>query len=285
MRGEFVDVEGARLYYYAAGTRGTGEPVVFLHGFPTSGHLWGDVVTQMPSGHRLVVVDLLGYGRSDPPGGRSLTLRAHAERVVGLLDALGIRTACVVGHELGGGVAQALALDWPSRVSRMALIASVAFDGWPTRDVRVARALLPLLRLLPATWLLPIVRAELERGYFDSVHATHSIAKYQRAFASDEGRHVLLAHLAALDGRETISLGARLGEIMIPTAVIWGSHDPFLRTSVGARLARSISGATLDVLSGARHFTPEEEPRDIAGILGRLLTTESPTSLSSGLVS
>ena len=111
MRGEFVDVEGARLYYYAAGTRGTGEPVVFLHGFPTSGHLWGDVVTQMPSGHRLVVVDLLGYGRSDPPGGRSLTLRAHAGRVVGLLDALGIRTACVVGHELGGGVAQALALD------------------------------------------------------------------------------------------------------------------------------------------------------------------------------
>ena len=278
MRGEFVDVEGARLYYYAAGTRGGGEPVVFLHGFPTSGHLWGDVIAQMSPGHRLVVVDLLGYGRSDPPEGRSLTLRSHAGRVVGLMDALGIRNACVVGHDLGGGVAQSLALNWPSRVSRMALIASVAFDGWPTRDVRAARTLLPLLRLLPTSWLLPMVRAELERGYYDGVHAMHSIAKYQRAFASEEGCRVLLTHLAALDDGETAGLGTRLGEIAIPTAVIWGSHDPFLKVSLGTRLARAIPGATLDILSGARHFTPEEEPRDVAGILERLLATASPAS-------
>lgn len=273
MRGEFVDVRGARLYYYAAGTRGAGEPVVFLHGFPTSGHLWSDVVAQMPAGHRLVVVDLLGYGRSDPPGPRPLTLRAHAERIVGLLDALGIASACIVGHDLGGGVAQSLALHWPARVTRLALVDSVAFDGWPTRDVRLARLFLPLLRYLPTTWLLPIVRADLERGYYDAVHATHSIDKYQRPFSSNEGRRVFLDHLAALDARETVSLGSRLGEIGVPTAVICGSHDPFLPMSLARRLARQIPGATIDVLSGARHFTPEEEPREVAEILGRLLAT------------
>ena len=272
MRGEFVDVRGARLYYYAAGTRGAGEPVVFLHGFPTSGHLWSDVVAQMPAGHRLVVVDLLGYGRSDPPGPRPLTLRAHAERVVGLLDALGIASACIVGHDLGGGVAQSLALHWPARVTRLALVDSVAFDGWPTRDVRLARLFLPLLRYLPTTWLLPIVRADLERGYYDAVHATHSIDKYQRPFNSNEGRRVFLDHLAALDARETVSLGSRLGEIGVPTAVICGSHDPFLPMSLARRLARQIPGATIDVLSGARHFTPEEEPREVADILGGLLS-------------
>ena len=271
MRGEFVDVRGARLYYYAAGTRGAGEPVVFLHGFPTSGHLWSDVVAQMPAGHRLVVVDLLGYGRSDPPGDRPLTLRAHAERIVGLLDALGIASACVVGHDLGGGVAQSLALHWPARVTRLGLVDSVAFDGWPTRDVRLAQRLLPLLRYLPTTWLLPIVRADLERGYYDPVHATHSIDKYQCPFNSNEGRRVFLEHLAALDARETVSLGSRLGEIGVPTAVICGSHDPFLPMSLARRLARQIPGATIDVLSGARHFTPEEEPREVADILGGLL--------------
>ena len=271
MRGEFVDVRGARLYYYAAGTRGAGEPVVFLHGFPTSGHLWSDVVAQMPAGHRLVVVDLLGYGRSDPPGPRPLTLRAHAERVVGLLDALGIASACIVGHDLGGGVAQSLALHWPARVTRLALVDSVAFDGWPTRDVRLARLFLPLLRYLPTTWLLPIVRADLERGYYDAVHATHSIDKYQRPFNSDHGRRVLLDHLAALDATETVSLGTRLAEIGVPTAVICGSHDPFLPMSLARRLAAQIPGATIDVLSGARHFTPEEEPREVADILSGLL--------------
>ena len=65
MRGEFVDVGGVRLYYFAAGTRGEGEPIIFLHGFPTSSHLWSSVVTLVPKGHRVVVVDLLGYGRSD----------------------------------------------------------------------------------------------------------------------------------------------------------------------------------------------------------------------------
>jgi len=274
VRGEFVDVHGARLYYYAAGTRGAGEPVVFLHGFPTSGHLWSDVVAQMPAGHRLVVVDLLGYGRSDPPGGRSLTLHAHAERVVGLLDALGIASACIVGHDVGGGIAQSLATHWPARVSRLALIDSVAFSGWPTRYVRIARFFLPLVRHLPTNWLLPIVRAGLERGYYDTTHATHSIDKYQRPFNSDEGRKVFLDHLAALDARETEALGARLGEIAVPTAVIWGSHDPFLSMSLGKRLVGAIPNATIDVLSGARHFTPEEEPREVADILGRLLTTE-----------
>ena len=272
MRGEFVDIAGARLYYYAAGTRGAGEPVVFLHGFPTSGHLWSDVVAQMPPGHRLVVADLLGFGRSDPPAGRSLTLRAHAERIVGLLDVLGIERACVVGHDLGGGVAQALAIHWPSRVSRLALIDSVAFTGWPTRDVRIARWLLPVLRHVPAHWLLPILRADLERGYYDSIHAAHSIDRYQRPFQSDVGRLVLLSHVAALDNRETRQLGERLDEVSVPTAVIWGSHDPFLPLSLGRKLSQSIRGATIHVLSGARHFTPEEEPREVAEIIADLLS-------------
>jgi len=110
MRGEFVDLNGVRLYYYAAGTRGAGEPIVFLHGFPTSGHLWNDVVPLVPAGHRVVVLDLLGYGRSDRPLGRPVSIRGHAERVIELLDLLGINYACVVGHDVGGGIAQWLAV-------------------------------------------------------------------------------------------------------------------------------------------------------------------------------
>jgi pimeloyl-ACP methyl ester carboxylesterase len=279
VRGEFVDIDGARLYYYAAGTRGAGEPVVFLHGFPTSGHLWNEVVAQMPSGHRIVVVDLLGYGRSDPPGTRSLSLRAHANRVVGLLDALCIASACIVGHDVGGGVAQSLAIHWPERVSRLALVDSVAFNRWPTRDVRIARALLPLVKRLPTNWLLPIVHADLERGYCDAPRAVHSIDKYQRPFNSDEGRKVFLKHLASLDPRETQELAPRLKEIAVPTAVLWGADDPFLPQALGRRLAAAIPGATFDVIDDARHFTPEDSPREIARIVGRLL--KSATTVSS----
>jgi len=271
VRGEFIDLDGARLYYYAAGSRGAGEPVVFLHGFGTSSHLWRDVVSLMPQGHRLVVLDLLGYGRSDPPGTRPLTLEAHAERVAALLDALGISSTCLVGHGVGGGIAQWLAVHHPRRVSSLALLASIAFDRWTTRDVRLARATLPLTRHLPPAWLLSMVRAEMERGYADAGRATHAIDRYARPFSSEAGRDALVRHIAALGTHETRGLGTQLGTLSMPVSVMWGENDPFLPVALGRRLANAIRGATLDIIPGARHFLPEEAPRQVADSLTALV--------------
>jgi len=126
MRGEFIDVGGRRLYYYAAGTRGTGVPILLIHGFPTSSRLWHSVARDFPDGHRLVIVDLPGYGRSEL-GTADATCTAHAEALRGLLDDLGIARACVAGHGTGGGIAQRLAVAAPDRVSHLALIDSAAF--------------------------------------------------------------------------------------------------------------------------------------------------------------
>jgi pimeloyl-ACP methyl ester carboxylesterase len=271
MRGEFVDLEGVRLYYYAAGTRGAGEPVVFLHGFPTSGHLWSDVVTLVPAGHRVVVVDLLGYGRSDRPMGHPVTIRAHADRVIELLDNLGINYACVVGHDVGGGVAQSLAVRYPQRVSRMLLVNSVAFSEWPTRDVKLARAMLPLTRHLPATWLLSILRTDLLRGYQDHDRGARSIELYVRPFASVEGRDAFMEHLLALNSSETAALATRLKDIVAPTSIVWGRYDPFLPVSIGRRLQEAIAGATLDIIPNGSHFTPEDAPGRVGDALTALL--------------
>lgn len=271
MRGEFLDLDGVRLYYYAAGSRGAGEPIVLLHGFPTSGHLWSDVVPMLPGGHRVVVLDLLGYGRSDPPGGHAVDLRAHAERLIAVLDHLGINFACVVGHDVGGGVAQWAAVRHPQRVSRLALVSSVAFDGWPTREVRIARASLPLTRHLPPSWILSLVRADLMRGYADHERGAHEVELYLRPFAESGGREALVAHLAALDCRDTDALTPRLRNIVCPTAVVWGADDPFLPPALGSRLASAIPGATLEVIPGGRHFLPEENAGSVAVAIRSLL--------------
>lgn len=271
MRGEFLDLGGARLYYYAAGTRGAGEPVVFLHGFPTSSHLWRDVVPLVPPGHRVVVVDLLGYGRSDKPDGRDVSIKGHAERVVQLFDALRIERAAVVGHDVGGGIAQYLAVRYPTRASRICLIDSVGFDDWPTRDVKMAKASLPLTRHLPATWILGIVRSDLQRGYAEHERGLHSIEQYLRPFATPEGRDVLVEHLLALDHAETLALSKRLKDVVAPTALVWGAHDPFLPVALGKRLQEAIPGSTLDVIPDVRHFTPEEAPETVGTILAKWL--------------
>jgi pimeloyl-ACP methyl ester carboxylesterase len=271
VRGEFLDVGGVRLYYYAAGSRGAGEPIVLIHGFPTSSHLWRDVVPLLPEGHRVVVVDLLGFGRSDPPGKSRMDVHSHADRVLAMMDLLRIDVACVAGHHLGGAVAQSLATRWPHRVSRMCLVSSVALSAWPTAQVRLARALLPITRRLPASWLLSLIRSEMMRGYRDHELAVHDIDRFLRSFESDDGMDALFAQLAELESSETAAMVDRLREIDTPVALVWGEHDPFVARRVGDELTRVLRRGTLQVVPGGRHFVPRDAPHAVAGAIATLL--------------
>ncbi|HEY2848699.1 MAG TPA: alpha/beta hydrolase [Gemmatimonadaceae bacterium] len=275
MRGEFVDLGVTRLYYYAAGTRGAGEPVVFLHGFPASSHLWHGVVREMPDGHRLVVTDLLGFGKSDPPALAALTATAHADRVRLLMDELGIGAACIVGHGIGGAIAQALALDTPARVTRLCLVNSTGFEVWPRRAVRVARFLSsmpPLARTAGAPLLAGLAHGSLLRGFADEQGGRHALDNYLRAYTMRLGVDALVSQLRAMHDPCVATLGTRLSSITQPTSIIWGGRDPWLDLRLAERLRSAIPGATLDVIPDAGHFSPEDAPARVAAGIAALLT-------------
>lgn len=269
MRGEFLDLDGYRLYYYAAGTRGAGEPVLFLHGFPSSSHLWGGVVASMPGGHRLIVLDQLGYGRSDRPDGASVSVSAHARRALAVLDALNVPRACIVGHDLGGAVGQWLALHAAERVTRLALISSIGLDAWPRWRTRAARSLSPIARLLPAPLVAGEVYASLVRGFADREKGRHALDAFLRPFAEAQGRSALLAHLEAQRPDKTSVMA--LGALRTPTAIVHGARDPFVPASLSRRLQHAIPGATLEVIADAAHFTPLDAPDRVAAVVGALL--------------
>ena len=271
MRGEFVEVGGARLYYYAAGTRGTGEPLLLLHGFPTSSHLWNQVVPLVPAGHRVVVSDLLGFGRSDPPGGRDLSIGGHAIRVLGLLDALGIAEAAIVGHDIGGSVALRLALDEPARVSRICLVNSAAVSARPGAALGFGRLLAHLLRALPSAVATSALRSRMRRGYVSPERGSHSIEQYLRPFTNDAGQRAMVSHLAA-GSDHAVEGGAALGGIRVPVAVLCGSDDPIQPADVSRRLGKTIPGATVEIVPDARHFLPEESPQVVGRVITELLS-------------
>ena len=271
VRGEFLDLSGVRLYYYAAGTRGAGVPAVFIHGFPTSSHLWNEIIPLIPPGHRLVVLDLLGYGRSDRPGAHRVDAQAHAERVVAVLDELRISRACVVGHGVGGGIAQLIATQFASRVSHLALINSVGLDHWPSVSTRTARTLAPVAGFLPPSILTRVLRADVVRGYGDPERANRSIDLYLRPFDGPDGRNAAAAHIKGLPGIDTSALASRLPAIAAQSAIVCGQHDRAIPPAVARRLHEQIPGSTLDIIPGARHFTPEEAPQQVAEAIERLL--------------
>ncbi|MGH7620449.1 MAG: alpha/beta fold hydrolase, partial [Gemmatimonadaceae bacterium] len=183
-----------------------------------------------------------------------------------------IERACVVGHGIGGGIAQSLAIRHAARVSSLCLVDSVAFDRWPTIEGRLARATLPITRLLPPSLLVAVLRRDLRRGYVDPDRAARSLDLYLRPFVGGDGRDALAAHIRALTTDETRELGGQLARITIPTAIVWGQQDRAIPLWVGRQLQQAIPGATLDIVPGARHYTPEEAPRAVADAVSRLLS-------------
>jgi pimeloyl-ACP methyl ester carboxylesterase len=244
VRGEFIDLGGERLYYYAAGSRGAGEPIVLIHGFPTSGHLWLDVVPKLPAGHRVIVIDLLGFGRSDAPIDGDYTIAAHGRRVLDLLDALRIDRACLVGHGTGGAVVQWAALEAPDRVTRLALIGSSTAEGWFSTDRRGARALYDLALRLPAAVWLPFIRGTIARSYSDPERGKRSADMYLAPFVAGDGARVLRRHLSALTNGDIARVAARASEIAVP--VVSSARSPW-------------------------RFMPEENPSEAAAIVGALV--------------
>lgn len=298
MRGEFVDLGGQRLYYFAAGTRGVGEPVLFLHGFPGTSHLWHRVVPRIPDGHRLIVVDQFGSGRSDglsgsalrtadtsalsradtPAAGALLTANAHADRALALLDELRVDHACVVGHGSGAAVALDLALRAPQRVSRLCLINAVTADAWLSGAARLARALAhtPFAGLAGAGLLAGLVHGPALRGFADSENGRHALDHFLLPYTQRLGVETLAAQLRAMRDRTLSSQAARLSTLQLPTTIVWGARDPWLPLRQAATLRTAIPNAELDVVDGARHMTPIDAPERVATAIVALLRRAAP---------
>jgi pimeloyl-ACP methyl ester carboxylesterase len=246
VRGEFIDLAGERLYYYAAGSRGGGEPIVLIHGFPTSSHLWLDVVAKLPPGHRIVVVDLLGFGRSDAPPRADYSIGGHGERLVRFLDALRIDRAMVVGHGTGGAIALWAGLTIPERITRIVLIGSSTSEGWFSRQRRASRAFYDfLLRLSPAIWM-PILSGAIARSYSDPERGKRSAEIYLAGFAEGDRARVLRKHLSDLDPDSIASVRDRAARIRVP--VISAPQSPW-------------------------RFMPEENPSETAAVIAGALSS------------
>lgn len=283
MRGEFVDLGGARLYCYAFGERGVGEPIVLIHGAFTSSHLWQDVLPRLPKGHRVLVLDLLGHGRSDPPGTRSMTVAAHASRVAALLDVLGVRRVSLVGHGMGAAIAAVVAHEHPERVAHLLLV-NPTMIGLQPGDValssRVARLVpfLPLWRRLAPDWLASALHSALLPCYAHRDVGARSLDLYLKSFRTRDGRDSACAQLAALAAsRSDTSAALAPGAIVCPVLLATATSDPFVPASRAFKLGQALrlaasNRAELRELPGVAHVAPEEAPDRLGALVAELLT-------------
>lgn len=249
-----------------------GIPVVLVHGLPTNPRAWRYVIPRvLRPGVCCLAWELVGFGRSLPVGmERDLSIPAQASYLRSWLRHLGIRRAIFVGHDYGGGVLQHLATTSPDLFAGLVLTDCVAFDNWPVAAVRTARALRSVIPGLPLSVVRLLFRAALANlGHENSSVAAESADLFWQPYANRIGPDALAHQLSFFDNEDTRRAGRHLIPLGCPTTVVWGERDP-----LGLPSARNLAArlnADLFVIPDAYHFTPEDHPEVIAGILRRTI--------------
>lgn len=260
----FVTLEAGQMAYVRAGV---GPPLLLVHGIPTSSFLWRGVIPILASEFTVYAVDLLGYGDSDKPQGADLSVPGQARHLEAFMDAVGWETGAVVGHDIGGGVAQLLAVRHPDLVSRLVLVDSIAYDSWPVPEIE---------RLKGPEWdeimerldLTKGFRRALERGMFHKDRVDDElVAHYVAPFEGVEGRRAYLRCARALRTEDLLAVMEDVERLDVPTLLIWGEADEFQPVRYGRRLQERMRNARLVVLPEAGHFTPEDQPEEVARLI------------------
>lgn len=267
-RFQTAQVEGHRLAYL---DEGEGPPVLLIHGIPTSSLLWRGVIPALSDQYRVIAPDLLNYGRSDKPARADVSIAAQARLLVGLLDGLGIRRADVVAHDIGGGVAQIMALRRPERIRKLVLCSSVCFDSWPIPEFE------PLQKPeaeaeMTLDEFTKMLREFLPQGVHSSASLDEEAMEILMApWSSEEGKRALFRNFRRLDPEYTEAIGDELGDLDQETLILWGREDPFQDPAYAERLRAAIPRAELVWLEDAAHWTMEEKPDEVGRILRAFL--------------
>jgi 2-hydroxymuconate-semialdehyde hydrolase len=251
---------------------GGGPDVLFLHGFPTSSFLWRHLAPGVwMGGMRALVPDLLGYGASERRDGADLHPRAQAGYVREAIGHLGVDSCAVVGHDVGGAVAQLLALD-EGKAEALVLLDAAAFDAWPIEGVRLLQEATPDQQTAP--FAAEVIDLAIELGVSHRERLTEQVrAAYRAPFAGDDGARAFFRAARGIDGVGLVGREADLEALAAPALLLWGEDDPYLGVEVGERLQEAMPMSSLAVLPGCSHLLPEDAPETVGPLVTEWLAS------------
>jgi pimeloyl-ACP methyl ester carboxylesterase len=278
-----VDLHGHQVIYRTAGS---GPPVVLIHGMVNSSRHWRDVALRLADRFTVVAPDLIGHGDSATPRG-DYSLGAHAAVIRDLLTLIGVGSATMVGHSLGGGVAMQFFWQFPDRVERLALVS----PGGLGREVSplLRGAALPgasvALRAVSGRGSLGVLErlaTALEaRGSNRAVYL-QAIVRALRPLERPGSREAFLQTLrSVIDLRgQRVSAVDRLYLLgPVPTLIVWGERDNTIPARHGRAAHETVPHSRFETLPRAAHFPHLEDPDGLADVLLDFIGTTEPCRL------
>jgi pimeloyl-ACP methyl ester carboxylesterase len=257
--GRFIEVGGERIHLIE---RGSGPPLLLIHGFPSNAAAWSAIVPRLEGEHSMVAPDMVGFGQSTRRPRRPLTGDAYADRLAALLDALELGRVDVAGLSWGGSVAQRLAARHPMRLNRLVLLASVsAAHVLPLRTSN-------LLGLTVAIRFPAVARAAVRRFLVRaSADPNLPVETLVRAYVEPLGMPGTLAAMRRFVRDTAATQPIDLSTITAPTLVVVPQADRIVPPAMQEEIAALIPGAHLESLPGVSHALQFEAPDRITELM------------------
>jgi pimeloyl-ACP methyl ester carboxylesterase len=278
-----IDLHGHRVIYRTAGE---GPPVVLIHGMVNSSRHWEAVALRLARDHTVIAPDLIGHGDSATPRG-DYSLGAHAAVIRDLLAAIGVDSATIVGHSLGGGVAMQFFYQFPQRTERLVLVSSGGL-GHEVSPLLRGAAMPGASRLLSLAAHPRLVSALDEAGERLRRHGLgtgvylQAIARALRPLEQPGAREAFVQTLrSVIDVHgQRVSARDRLYLLApVPTLLVWGERDHTIPLEHGRDAHAAIPGSRFETLPRAAHFPHLEDPEGLADVLGDFLATTAPNRI------
>ena len=242
-----IKVGDAVIHYHE---QGEGEPLLLITGFYGDLYNWKKALPQLSSSYRVITFDNRGSGHTEAPNA-GFTMAQMADDAAGLLEALDIERAHVLGWSMGGNVAQELVLRHPEKVANLVLMSTYAVE--PNRSRFAIDAMINSVRegasmetfqTMMQTW------CSTESFFRGKASVCELGESCDRSVLNGLARQK--AALDAFDSRE------RLHKIAVPTLVIHGDEDIMLPLCFGGRLAAGIASSEFEIVRGAGHLLPSK---------------------------
>ena len=260
---KFIEVNGVNVHYKIYGT---GEPVlILLHGFGASLFSWHEVTTPLAEYGTVIAYDRPAFGLTERPleweGENPYSQDAQVELVIGLMDALGVEKATLVGNSAGGTVSMLTAVKYPERIESLILVDPAVYAGggapaWirPVLGTPQMRHVGPLfarqiqaqgVEFIKTAWHDP---RKISQATFDGYQKPLKVENWDKALWE-----------LTLSSRES-GLAERVKEFELPILVITGDDDRIVPTEQSLRLAEELPNAALAVIPQCGHLPHEECP-------------------------
>ncbi|PCJ65390.1 MAG: hypothetical protein COA73_02640 [Candidatus Hydrogenedentota bacterium] len=268
-----IEVNDINIHYLESGDAND-EVALMLHGWPTSAHLWRNILPIVGEKKRAIAIDLPGYGLSDKPPDTRYSFIYYEKILEGFMEEMGITKIDLVVHDLGGPVGIFWALRHPEKVRSLVLLNTLVYPemSWAVKVFGLAIRL-PLIR----NWMASPagMRFSLKFGVYNKQNITQEVMKgYQDPFQTKEARTGLLKGGQGLSMKGFHEIAEKLSQYKGPIQLIYGENDRILPdvAQTMQRVKDELPQAKIIPIPNCGHFLQEDDPEAIAVMLNTFYT-------------